>query len=68
MKKNKGLISAIVTIMWFAFSYGCISFFNMDINAANWPIMSRLMMVIFGFIIGVVIGIISLTIELTNHE
>ena len=65
-KKNKLIRPALYAALWSVFVYGCISFFNMDFNAAHWSLDSRFMMVLFGFSMGALIAILSVIVESGN--
>lgn len=65
-QKNKLIRHALYAVLWSVFVYGCISFFNMDINAANWSLDSRFMMVLFGFSMGALIAILAAIVESDN--
>jgi hypothetical protein len=66
MNQKKLIKPALYSIAWSVFVYGCISFFNMDFNAANWSLDSRFLMVLFGFVMGAFVAIMSLIFNSDN--
>ena len=66
MNQKKLIRPAIYAAVGSVFVYGCIAFFNMDFNAANWSLDSRFIMVMFGFGMGAYIAIMSLILNSDN--
>lgn len=59
--KQKAAIAAnalLCAVLWSGFVYGCIVFVGLEQNPLTWSSTERLTMTLFGFVGGVIIGVL----------